>query len=107
MARAIVEIHAKRIHLYLHQQGVDTTTPAGRALFQMTSVFAEFERAMIQERIKAGLERAREQGTRLGRPKVSPKTERAILKARRQGKGIRKIASEVGCGVSVVQRVVN
>ena len=100
------EIHAKRIHLYLHQQGVDTTTPAGKALFQMTSVFAEFERAMIQERVKAGLERAREQGKVLGRPKVSPKVERAIVKARRQGKGIRKIASQVGCGVSVVQRVV-
>ena len=100
------EIHAKGIHLYLHQQGVDTTTPAGKALFQMTGVFAEFERAMIQERVKAGLERAREQGKVLGRPKVSPKVERAIVKARRQGKGIRKIASEVGCGVSVVQRVV-
>ncbi len=100
------EIHAKGIHLYLHQQGVDTTTPAGKALFQMTGVFAEFERAMIQERVKAGLERARAQGKVLGRPKVSPKVERAIVKARRQGKGIRKIASEVGCGVSVVQRVV-
>ena len=100
------EIHAKGIHLYLHQQGVDTTTPAGKALFQMTGVFAEFERAMIQERVKAGLERARAQGKVLGRPKVSLKVERAIVKARRQGKGIRKIASEVGCGVSVVQRVV-
>jgi len=78
---------------------VDTTTPAGRALFQMTSVFAEFERAMIQERIKAGLDRARVQGEVLSRPKVPLKTERAILKARRQGKGIRKIASEVGCGL--------
>ena len=100
------EIHAKRIHLYLHQQGVDTTTPAGKALFQMASVFAEFERAMIQERVKAGLERAREQGKVLGRPKVAPSIARAILKARRRGTGIRKIASEVGCGVSVVQRVV-
>ena len=72
------EIHAKGVHLYLHQQGVDTTTPAGKALFQMTGVFAEFERAMIQERVKAGLERAKAQGKVLGRPKVSTTTERKI-----------------------------
>jgi DNA invertase Pin-like site-specific DNA recombinase len=48
------EIHSRRIDLYLHQQGIDTTTPAGKALFQMCGVFAEFERSMIQERVKAG-----------------------------------------------------
>ena len=63
------ELHAKDVGLYLHQQAVDTTTPAGRALFQMMGVFAEFERSMIQERVKAGLQRARSQGKRLGRPR--------------------------------------
>ena len=52
------EIHAKRVDLYLHRQGIDTTTPAGRALFQMCGVFAEFEREMIRERVRAGLARA-------------------------------------------------
>jgi DNA invertase Pin-like site-specific DNA recombinase len=52
------EIHAKKVDLYLHQQGLDTTTPAGKAMFQMMGVFAEFERAMIQERVKSGLARA-------------------------------------------------
>jgi DNA invertase Pin-like site-specific DNA recombinase len=46
------ELHALRIDLYLHQQGLDTTTPAGKAMFQMMGVFAEFERAMIQERVR-------------------------------------------------------
>ena len=100
------EIHAKGVHLYLHQQGVDTTTPAGKALFQMTGVFAEFERAMIQERVKAGLERAKAQGKVLGRPKVSKTVERKILKARKQGKGMLRIAREVGCGTGTVQRIV-
>jgi DNA invertase Pin-like site-specific DNA recombinase len=100
------EIHAKGVHLYLHQQGVDTTTPAGKALFQMTGVFAEFERAMIQERVRAGLERAKAQGKVLGRPKVSKTVERKILKARKQGKGMLRIAREVGCGTGTVQRVV-
>jgi DNA invertase Pin-like site-specific DNA recombinase len=100
------EIHAKGVHLYFHQQGVDTTTPAGKALFQMSGVFAEFERTMIQERVRAGLERAKAQGKVLGRPKVQKAVERKILKARKQGKGILKIANEVGCGTGTVQRVV-
>jgi DNA invertase Pin-like site-specific DNA recombinase len=100
------EIHTLGVDLFLHQQGVDTTTPAGKALFQMLGVFAEFERALIQERVKAGLERAKRQGKRLGRPRVPPETERAIQAARATGKGIGKIARELGIGVSVVQRVV-
>ena len=47
----LTEIHALKVDLYLHQQGLDTTTPAGKAMFQMMGVFAEFERAMIQERV--------------------------------------------------------
>jgi DNA invertase Pin-like site-specific DNA recombinase len=56
------EIHALKIDLYLQQQGIDTTTPAGKAMFQMMGVFAEFERAMIQERVRAGLARAQGRG---------------------------------------------
>lgn len=100
------EIHAKKVDLYLHQQGMDTTTPAGKALFQMMGVFAEFERAMIQGRVKAGLERARAQGKQLGRPSVSADVEARIAELRRQGLGKIKIAKTLGIGVSTVQRVV-
>src|SRR4029450_13385791 len=65
------ELKAKGIDLCLHQQGVDTSTPAGKALFQMLGVFAEFEHAMIIDRVRAGLKRARAQGKRLGRPRVA------------------------------------
>src|SRR3989344_4857449 len=99
------EIHAKGVDLYLHQQGIDTTTPAGKALFQMCGVFAEFERAMIQERVKAGLARGRAQGKKLGRPRGSSAGGGAIHKARAKGRGIKKIAREVGVGVGTVQRV--
>ena len=99
------EIHAKGVDLYLHQQNIDTSTPSGKAMFQMAGVFAEFERSMIQERVRAGLERAREQGKVLGRPKVPPRTEVLIRKKRHEGMGILKIAREVGVGTSVVQRV--
>jgi DNA invertase Pin-like site-specific DNA recombinase len=100
------ELAAKRIDLYLHRQGLDTSTPAGRAMFQMLGVFAEFERALIRERVVAGLERARAKGTRLGRPRVGAKVERCVLEARRAGKGIHAIARELAIGVGTVQRII-
>jgi DNA invertase Pin-like site-specific DNA recombinase len=100
------ELHALGIDLYLHQQGVDTTTPAGKALFQMMGVFAEFERAMIRERVKSGLERAKAQGKILGRPPIDPRKEAAILDDLRDGKaGIIKLAAAHGVGVGTVQRI--
>ncbi len=99
------DLQASDVDLYLHQQGVDTTTPGGRALFQMMGVFAEFERAMMRDRIKAGLARARAQGKRLGRPPVSPAVEQAIRDARAEGKGMLKIGRELGVGTATVQRV--
>ena len=100
------EIHVLGIDLYLHQQGIDTTTPAGKAMFQMCGVFAEFERSIIRERINAGLARAKSNGKRLGRPRVDQEVEEAIRDAlTKRDKGMRKIARELGVGVSVVQRV--
>jgi len=99
------DLHCKGIDLYLHQQGLDSTTPSGKAMFQMMGVFAEFERGIIQERIKAGLARAKAQGRSLGRPRTSKATEAAIVAARETGAGIHKIARNLGVGVSVVQRV--
>lgn len=60
------EFHVKGVDLYFHQQRLDTRTPGGKARFQMLGVFSEFERGMIQERVKAGLNRARSQGKGLG-----------------------------------------
>ena len=100
------EIHAKGVDLYLHQQGVDTSTPAGKALFQMCGVFAEFERSMIQERVKAGLARARAQGKKLGRPRVTASIERKVRTHRTKGMGIKAIARKLGIGTGTVQRIV-
>jgi DNA invertase Pin-like site-specific DNA recombinase len=100
------DIHGYGVDLYLHTQGVDTTTPAGKALFQMMGVFAEFERAMIQERVKSGLERAKAQGKVLGRPTIDAKKQALIrhdLAA--GGAGIIKLAKLHGVGVGTVQRI--
>jgi DNA invertase Pin-like site-specific DNA recombinase len=99
------ELHAKGCDLYVHQQGLDTSTPAGRAMFQMMGVFAEFEREMIRERVTAGLRRAKAAGVVIGRPRVSEETEQHIRDLRAEGMGVLRIAKAAGCGVSVVQRV--
>jgi DNA invertase Pin-like site-specific DNA recombinase len=93
------------VDLYLHQQGLDTSTPAGKAMFQMLGVFAEFERAMIVERVKSGLARAKAQGKRLGRPKIAQAKEIGIAAALAAGAGIQKTAKTFGVGVSAVQRI--
>ncbi|MEO7861115.1 MAG: recombinase family protein [Nitrospirales bacterium] len=101
------ELHSKQANLYLHKQGIDTTTPGGRLLFQMLGVFAEFERAMIVERVNAGLKRARAEGKVLGRPRVSASVEAKVLALRGSGQGMRSIARELGIGNCTVQRIVN
>jgi DNA invertase Pin-like site-specific DNA recombinase len=102
----LTEVHAFSINLFLHQQGIDTTTPAGMALFQMMGVFAEFERAMIRERVKSGLERAKAQGKTLGRPTIDPEKEEAIRADLAAGRaGIIKLAGLHGVGVGTVQRI--
>ncbi len=100
------ELHAAGVDLFLHQQGIDTTTPAGKAMFQMMGVFAEFERAIIRERVNAGLARAKAQGKILGRPKIDAAVEKVIANALKVGDaGIQKIAKRHGVGVGTVQRI--
>jgi DNA invertase Pin-like site-specific DNA recombinase len=98
-------LHDKGVDLFLHQQGLDTSTISGRAMFQMLGVFAEFERGIIRERVNAGLARARANGVRLGRRRVKPSIEARIRELRDKGDGIHKIRKKLGVGVSVVQRV--
>ena len=71
----------------------------------MSSIFAEFEKSILKERVNSGLKRARLQGTKLGRPRVSSDIEKQILNYRSQGMAIKTIAKELKTGVSVVQRV--
>ncbi len=101
------ELQALGVDLYLHQQGLDTSTPSGRAMFQMCGVFAEFERAMLVERTKAGLARARAKGMRLGRPPVPPVTKRRIAKLRQQGKSVRAIAKVTGLSIGAVHKAIS
>ena len=96
-------LHDKGVGLFLHQQGLDTTTSAGKAMFQMLGVFAEFERGIIRERVNAGLARARANGVKLGRRRVKPSIEAQIVTLRDEGYG--RFGKKLGIGTSVVQRV--
>lgn len=105
LLETLSELESANVGLVLHQQAIDTTTPAGRMFFQVTGAFAEFERGMIRSRVVAGLDRARSRGKTLGRPKVAPATEQAVRDRLAAGTGIGKVARELGVGVSTVQRI--
>ena len=101
----IQTLEACGVDLYLDQQNIDTTTPAGRLMFQMTGAFAEFERSMIRQRIHAGLKRAKDAGKTFGRPRIDAKLESRIRDRLKAGDGMLKIAKEVGVGSGTVQRI--
>jgi DNA invertase Pin-like site-specific DNA recombinase len=100
----IQHLEACSVDLYLDQQSIDTTTPMGKLVFQVTGAFAEFERSMIKQRVRAGLRRAVAQGKRLGRPKLDGATERKVQRQLQAGKGILATAKALGLGTGTVQR---
>jgi DNA invertase Pin-like site-specific DNA recombinase len=116
----LTELQALHCNLYLHQQAIDTTTPNGRAMFQMCGVFAEFERAMIQQHVLSGMARAKEAGVQFGRGNRKDdgrskdeerwgmsraELEKRILSLHRGGMGILKIGRTLGVGSGTVQKV--
>jgi DNA invertase Pin-like site-specific DNA recombinase len=99
------ELNARGVGLYLHQQAIDTTTPAGRTMFSVLAVFSEFERAILVDRVKAGLARARASGKKLGRPRLPNDVIARIRHELESGRGIHSTAKRLGVGVGTVQRV--
>lgn len=98
----LTEINAKGVDLYLHQQALDTSTPSGRAMFGMLSVFADFEREMIISRIKAGLARSTK---RSGRPPLDAEKVERIKRSLTKGISINATAKKLKVGVATVHRV--
>lgn len=99
------ELQARDVDLFLHQQAIDSSTPSGRALFGMLSVFSEFERAMIRDRVLAGLDRARASGKRLGRPRTTPFQIGRIRAALNEGHGVRATARMLKVSAAKVSEV--
>ena len=99
------DLHSKQVGMYFHQQAIDTTTPAGKAMFQMCGVFAEFERGILSERVKAGLNRARIDGKTLGRP-IKVANIKAIVEGRNNGKTIRQLSNEHNLSIGKIHNVI-
>ena len=109
VAPIMAELGALGVGFYADKEGMDATTAHGRAMLQMASVFAELERAMIVERVRAGMARAKANprvgAKAIGRPRVSDDREEAIRGHLEAGTGMLKVAKLVGVGVGTVQRV--
>lgn len=102
------DLTAKGVHMYFHQQAIDSTTPSGMAMLQMAGVFAQFERAQIRERIMASHNRARAEGKTIGRPStITDGLTNSVIFMRSKGLGIKKIAKELSIGVGTVYKVLN
>lgn len=96
------EINERGVGLYLHSQGLDTSTSAGRAMFSMLSVFAEFERSILRERIMAGLKRSTKKA---GRPSLDPEKVERIKRTLNSGLSINATARKLKVGVGTVHRI--
>ncbi len=97
------DLNTKGIDLFLMKNGISTDTPSGKMMFQMCGVFAEFERTMISERIKSGMQRAKKEGRSIGRKSnMNDSLKTSVQLLRDKGMGIRRIASTLGIGVGTV-----
>lgn len=116
LLNTLEELRGANVDLFLHQQGLDTRTPTGRAMFGMLGIFSEFEREMIRARVNAGLDRRRREGKSLGRPKVGRERDPETRKARkdqrddairmlREGESMNHVMRKTGLGSSAVQRM--
>jgi len=85
-------------------QDIDTTTPMGRLFFQMVGAFSEFERSLIADRVRAGLDEAKRRGVKLGRPAIDAPLD-AIHAMRAKGMSLRMIAKATGISVGMIQRL--
>ena len=100
------EIHSVGCDLYIHQSGLDTSTPTGKMMFQMVGVFSEFERSMISERVKLGLKRVKSKGTKLGRPtKIDDVTREQVWNMVDEGKSLSQISKILEISKMSVSRV--
>jgi len=106
LVETVNELHAVGVDLYVHQQALDTSTPAGKLAFSVFGALAEYERELIRERVKVGLERAKKNGKKLGRPtNLNASVKAAIVGLRSKDVPIRQIAKQLKVGTGTVYKV--
>jgi len=96
-----------KVDLFFYREGIDTTTPTGKCVFTILSSVAELEKNLIRERVVSGLDKARRNGVRLGRPTVmNDSMVTAVRLLRDKGMTVRNIAAQLRCGVGTVYKVI-
>jgi DNA invertase Pin-like site-specific DNA recombinase len=105
------DVQSKNIDLYIHRQGIDTTTPTGKMMFQMIGIFSEFERDLIRDRVRSGMENAKKNGTKsgrsIGRPSnVNDSTRSTIIELLDRGLSKTKISKTLGIGVGTLYKLI-
>ena len=106
LIETVNELQAVGVDLYIHQQAIDTTSPSGKLAFSIFGAFAEFEKSLIRERVKIGLERAKRNGVKLGRPtNLNDSVRDSIVALRAKQIPIRKIAAQLRVGTHTVYSV--
>ena len=102
------DIQSANCDMYIHQSGIDTSTPSGKMMFGMLSVFSEFERSMIRERVIAGQQRAKSEGKHIGRPtNVNDGIINAVYQLRQNNVPISRIAKDLQIGVGTVYKILD
>jgi len=108
LAQFLETVQANNVDLYCHQQSISTNSTAGRLIFNIFSSLASWEREMITERVRMGIERAKKNGVKLGRPtNVTEDTKDQVLALRRQGISIGQIAKRLKIGVGTTVNMIN
>lgn len=106
LVTVVNDLQALGVGLFIYQQQLDTTTPSGKLCFSMFGAFAEFERNLIRDRVRIGLERAKKNGVKLGRPtNLNDSVRAAIVALRAQDHSIRHIAKQLRVGTGTVYQV--
>ena len=99
------ELHALGVGFVSIGESLDLTTPAGRLMFHLLGAFAQFEREIIRERVRAGMANAKAKGKAIGRrPKIALGDLRTAVELKGQGESIRGIAAELGVSKSAVHK---
>ena len=102
------DVQSAKCDLYIHQSGIDTSTASGKMMFGMLSVFSEFERSMIRERVIAGQQRAKAEGKHIGRKtNVTDGTVNAVKHMRENNVPIKRIAKDLHIGVGTVYKILD
>lgn len=103
---ALEEFNTLGVDFISYKENIDTSTPAGKILFTMISAFAEFERAIIRERVKAGMEKAKARGARIGRPKIPPFTVKKVIELKNAGYPYQEIIKKLKISKSTYYEII-